>query len=385
MAIPDSVPKTPEGYIKYLESQITRAAEHWMHYGWAVSGAYADAYELQLRTLGKVKRAQEARKTAEHAFVNFCFSLLTVGVAGGVAGALARKMFTDAAGKKNDTAIDAMKQVLQRGQQQKAYDPVMEALNPSTKTADDVFAPVGPTPAQYTAKLMEGITDKTSLLRDILDEVQWSRISTGVKFEGNVIPLKSSGDKLTAADAKYLVDAILNSSFMKEMPPQNVRSRDLTSKAALALWIGWAYARDDDYWGNSRWQQPIIGTVTATEAYNEQFEWEPVRVDLLGLGVPGPQITTVGTDYGWMGKTKPMNGLWMWGFMKWASSPAAVDTLFAGLPRNAEGFETVKQQMTKRRLTDAGWVEIKPPPEANQSTRLQVPPSLILTNSSRSP
>jgi hypothetical protein len=125
--------------------------------------------------------------------------------------------------------------------------------------------------------------------------------------------------------------------------------------------------------------------VTATEAYNEQFEWEPVRVDLLGLGVPGPQITTVGTDYGWMGKTKPMNGLWMWGFMKWASSPAAVDTLFAGLPRNAGGFETVKQQMTKRRLTDAGWVEIKPPPEANQSTRLQVPPSLVLTNSSRSP
>jgi hypothetical protein len=356
MTIPSTVEQTANGYIKYLESQINKAREHWTHYGWAVSAAYASAYQLQLNKLQQVKKMQEARRLAEHAFVNFCFSLLTVGVAGGVAGALARKMFTDAAGKKNEVAIDAMKQVLQRGQQQRAYDPVMEALNPPTKVADDIFAPVGPTPEEYTTKLQEGISQKTTLLQDILDEVQWNRAAAGVTFDDTVITLKSSGDKLTVADAKYLTEAILNSSFMKDLPPSEVNSAALTPKASLALWIGWAYARDAKYWSAARIQIPIIGPQTEAEAYKEQFEWEPVRLALVGLGVPAPQITVGGIDYGWMGRQSPINGLWMWGFMKWAASSMAADKLFSGLQINAKGFEEVRIQMSKRKLTENGWI-----------------------------
>lgn len=376
MSIPNTVPPTAEGYIKYLESQINLAREHWTHYGWAVSAAYAAAYDQQVGDLTLVKKAQDARKLAEHQFVNFCFSLLTVGVAGGVAGAVARKMFTDMAGKKNEVAIDAMKQVLQRGQQQKAYDPVMEALNPLKAVNGNPFAPVSPSPGVYMTKLQEGISHYTTLLQDILNEVQWNRDTRGVKFDDTVINLKSSGDQLTTADAKYLTEAILNSSFMKELPPSEVNSSDLTPKAALALWIGWAWARDARYWSITSNQTPIIGPVTASEVYREQFEWEPVRGALVRLGVPTPQITVRGVEYGWMNRQTPIDGLWMWGFMKWAASPMATAQLFAKLPQNAKGFEMVQQQMSRRKLTENGWIDIPLPPQ--ECRRLVIPPELQL-------
>lgn len=354
MTIPSTVRPTAVGYIGYLKSQIDTAREHWTHYGWAVSAAYATAYQQQVNKLQEVKKVQDARRLATHNFVNFCFSLLTVGVAGGVAGALARKMFIDAAGKKNETAIDVMKQVLQRGQQQQAYDPVIEALNPTTKGADDIFAPVGPTPEEYTAKLQEAISEKTMLLQDIMNEVQWDRAATKVAFDDAVISLKSSGDKLTVADAKYLTEAILNSSFMKELPPSSVNSKDLTPKAALALWIGWAYARDAKYWSKAPLQNySLVPTdVKFSEVYSEQFEWEPVRLALVSLGAPPSEITVKNI---WP-RLHNNTGLWMWGFMKWAASPRASTALFSGLPTNAKGFENVKQQMSKRMLTENGWV-----------------------------
>jgi hypothetical protein len=380
--IPDTVPPTAEGYLKYLDSQITRAREHWTHYGWALAAAYTAGYEQQLRTLKKVRREQDARRSAEHAFVNFCFSLLTVGVAGGVAGALARKVFTNAAGKKNEVAIDAMKQVLQRGQQQRVYDPVMEALNPPDKTADDIFAPVGATPVGYTTKLQEGISAKTTLLVDILDQVQWSRTTSNVKIDDTVITLKSSGDKLTTADAKYLTEAILNSSFMKEMPDATVNSDDLAAKAALALWIGWAYARDPHYWSVAKNQHPIVGPQTNTAAYNEQFEWEPARLDIAPLGVPTSYITVVGSESLWMNNSRPIKGLYMWGLMRWAASADAAEALLDGLPTNTKGLEFVKSQMVGRTLTDSGWVDAKPGPQACFLPPRGVPP-LSLQSQSR--
>src|SRR5689334_18388068 len=95
MAIPSTVPQTTAGYIDYLASRINLADKMWTHYGWVMSGAYADAYQQNKAVLGKVKGALERQSKEERASMSFALSVLTVGVAGGVGGALGRWLYED--------------------------------------------------------------------------------------------------------------------------------------------------------------------------------------------------------------------------------------------------------------------------------------------------
>jgi hypothetical protein len=355
MAIPDSVPKTAEGHLKYLKDQVDRANKHWTHYGWATSNAYATAYNNQLTQLRQVKDAIEARLEFEHDFVSFTLSLLTVGVAGGAAGLVARSMF-DKSTKTGEAMIDAMKQVLQRAQKA-ASDEDIAAISPKATVAADAFAPAGVTPEEYTTSLQEGISYYSALLSDILNAIEYDSGPQKVRFGEDTVSLKTSGLKLAADDARRLTEAILNSTYVRDAPETSVKSADLIPKAALALWIGWAYGRDVKYWRKAKTEYYINN-----RSYDEQFDWEPVRLRLISLGLPSSAVTVTGTEYLWLNDTRPKTGLDMWGFLNWVASPASTTLLFAGLPKDAKGFEMVRSQMDRMQLTLAGWIRQPAPP-----------------------
>ena len=215
MSIPASVPQTAEGYLKYLKDRVDNANKHWSHYAWAVSHAYAKAYNDQLTLLSQVKNAIQARLEFEHDFVTFSLSLLTVGIAGGVAGVVARSMF-DKSTKTGEMMIDAMKQVLQRAQKA-AHDEDIAAISPKATVDADAFAPAGVTPEEYTTALQEGISYYSALLSDILMAIEYDSEPQKVSFGDTSINLKSSGLKLTADDARRLTEAILTNRRVKNV------------------------------------------------------------------------------------------------------------------------------------------------------------------------
>jgi hypothetical protein len=335
MAIPSTVPQTTAGYIDYLASRINLADKMWTHYGWVMSGAYADAYQQNKAVLGKVKGALERQSKEERASMSFALSVLTVGVAGGVGGALGRWLYEDR--NFQDAAKDVVKTLVQQPSAM-----AIASLNPDR--SGDVFAPSDTTPEQYTSHLFEGISYNVALLTKILDEVRWDPNSKDVAYNGSTLKLKSGGEL------------------------------SVTRKASLALWIGWALARDAKYWAGgartnySDWgkRPPLASDLgSMKDAFWEQYNWEPVRQQLIALGVPQSEITAsiTMTDAGWGGSNRPKEfpGLYMWGFMAWASSSHAATLLFDNsLPKNAKGFALAYKQMFRKMLTIWGWVEIKP-------------------------
>jgi hypothetical protein len=146
---------------------------------------------------------------------------------------------------------------------------VNSVLSPDV-ASNDVFAPANTTPEEYTTGLQEGITWNVVFLTKLLYEAKWDPTKKSAKVEDKVITLKS-GDQLTADGAKLLTETILDSSFMKEMPPLDLDVDTLTKKASLALWIGWALARDAKYWNPK--DAPIMNYV-----YDVGEGWVPLPV-----------------------------------------------------------------------------------------------------------
>jgi hypothetical protein len=325
MAIPSTVENSAAGILKFLGDTINLADKVWTPYAWQVSGAYATAYKNQQKILDDVKREKEAQRKADQATMAFFLSLLTVGVAGGIAGALARKALDD------KDYQDAAKQVLQLAQRQAAaplVDALSDDLSPDKPNAK-VFAASDTDPSEYTARLFTGITTSVALLTKINYEVMYGENTDTVKYEGKSIKTRSGG-VLSVEGLRCLTEAILDSSFIKDMPP-TLSDKVLTRKASLALWIGWASARDVQYWKNEQL---------------EQFDdcWEPVRKALILAGVP-ETICTLRPFRGYF--PKPKDGLNFSGFIDWATGPNAIPVLFStGLPRNAKGFEMVQKQMS---------------------------------------
>jgi len=126
MAIPATVPNTAAGYIEYLSDTITLADKLWTHYGWAVSKAYATAFTKHQNILSKVKVTQQQRRAEDEALLSFALSLLTVGTAGGIAGALARTFAKklDRSKVVEDVAKDVMK-----WSQQQAAGPLVKSVS----------------------------------------------------------------------------------------------------------------------------------------------------------------------------------------------------------------------------------------------------------------
>lgn len=343
--IPATVPHTVDGYMGYLSKQIERANDHWDHYGKVISAAYATAYDDHQRALNYVQQHQRAQKDADEAAMSFLLSLLTVGVAGAAAGAFARSI-SENSKPVEDAAKDMVKDVLKGG-----VSRLGQALSPDRAVSNDVFAPADISPSQYMAKILEGISYCKTLLDDILDEAQWDPNTMQVKVPDKsgttTVLLLKSGGQLTVDSAKKLAEVILNTSYFQQMPPREINSQTLTPKASLAMWIGWALNRDPVYWYNAKQTWYRGGMGPPGRATREQVDWLPIRRDLAGLGVPGDLISSIIVGAGLD------QGLYMWGFMKWAASKSSLDLLFdRSLPKNSLGFEMVVRRKARRMLLE---------------------------------
>jgi len=334
-----------DGYLKFLADEIRRANDHWDHFGKAASAAYAQAYDSNGKALQRVRDIQVARKAADDAMMSFVLSLLTVGVAGGVAGGLINIATSRAA----ETAARDMVKFAIKGVGNELTDAV-KSLSPDNVPGISVFAPADITPTEYMAKMLEGISYNKGLLEDILYEVNYNENAGQVSLPGGgttVLLNRSKDGQVTAGTARLLAEVITGTSFFQDMPPMSVSSTALAPKARLALWIGWALNRDPDYWsdGEQQFTENIIsgpggggGSLNRpSQATKEQSEWDPVRNDLLALKVPGGLITSTLRTSSWTGDTTK-TGLYMWGFMDWAASTAALDLLLDDSVRSSNGM-----------------------------------------------
>ena len=146
--------------------------------------------------------------------MSFFLSLLTVGVAGGVAGMIARKYVVDASGRDLKTAQDVVKKVLELAQKEidaPLFDALKDHLSPDKGAGRDVFAPAKMSPEEYTSNLFKGITYNIALLTQIVYEAQYDPNLNNVNYEGTNIRLRSGGE-LSAVGAKLLTETILATS-----------------------------------------------------------------------------------------------------------------------------------------------------------------------------
>jgi hypothetical protein len=143
-------------------------------------------------------------------------------------------------------------------------------------------------------------------------------------------------------------------------------------KSRLALWIAWAYVRDISYWyweWKEKWARDYTGVahkISVKDGGNlyEAVDWDPVRRDLVTLGVPELAITrddALAVPGGNMALAHVELALDVWGFCQWVASPNASKMLFASLPTQQTGFPLSKDRMAKMRLTRYGWFDTADP------------------------
>jgi hypothetical protein len=370
---------TVEGYLKFLADEVRRANDHWDHFGKAASAAYSLAYDDNGRILNAVRQTQAARKASEEAMMSFCLSLLTVGVAGGVAGGLISSSVKGAAKVATQTAARDLVKFVTKGVEGKVIDAV-KALSPDNVPGADVFAPADTTPTTYMAKMLEGISYNKGLLEDVLHEVNYNEDANQVSVRdgsNTTVALNRSKDgQITLGSAKLLTEVITGTSFIQQMPSMSVNSDDLAPKARLALWIGWALNRDPDYWSDGLqvdgWSKGYIHKGAAGDspagATLEQLDWAPVRDALMVLKVPAEKITAqLWTETDWGAKSVRL-GLYMWGFMEWAASTAALDLLLDNSVRTKDpmAVQMVYARKARRTLTPKNaphphWIQLPDP------------------------
>jgi hypothetical protein len=290
--------------------------------------------------------------------MSFALSLLTVGVAGGVAGGL---ISIEASRAAETAARDVVKTVI-KGVGSDLTDAV-KALSPDNVPGANVFAPADITPAEYMAKMLEGISYNKGLLEDILHEVNYNTDAGQVVVPGGgttVVLNRSKDGQITPGSARLLAEVITGTSFFQQMPPMSVNSEALKPKARLALWIGWAFNRDPEYWADAEQQftEEIIagpggggGSISRpSKATKEQPDWEPVLNDLLELKVPGGPITSKWRTRSWA-QDSTQTGLYMWGFMEWAASKSATDMLLDDSVRTQDAMAVQMVYARKGRRT----------------------------------
>jgi hypothetical protein len=301
---------TAQEYLNFLGARIGQCKTHWEKYGNAVNGAYAYAWHRQEFILTQIKKNLDASQKAREAMLTFALNLLTVGVGGGVAGALAKKAYAGASDELKKWAVETAKE--------KIKEPIKKGTEWSYKhlasePAEEAFKPAGISPDQYGSELMEGIEDRAGMLDDALVEVTKTSVTLG--------------------GAKKLTEDLVNSPFMQEMPSRNITSDMLKPKASLALWLAWGWNRDVAYWSKMSYIPN-----------DESVLFEPLRKELINLDVPSVRITQksampMGRNFSYTPDVINMDA-----FISWSKSSEAIELLFRRLPANLEWVAKARMQ-----------------------------------------
>jgi len=331
-----SIPPYPKAaqYISLLESTISQCREHWGHYVDVTEQAYAWAWSHQGGVLENVKRKLEARRKREEAIATFALNLLTVGVGGALAGAATKGLVKSAGGLVGqelskefvDKAVDIAKE--------KVSEPIKHATEWAYKAlagegSEDPFKPAGISPAEFGAELRSGVSYRTGTLWDMVVRLKRENITD-----------------ITLAGARSLAEEIIPLPFLQEMPSLEIDAGSLKKKALLALWLAWAWARDEAYW-------KVHGSVMRGDSLNYQGErqdFESVMNDLLKLGVPSSVASQKDTVYHWGNRTELIDEINMPGFIAWANSMDWMRLMFQGVPHDDDFLRKLPERMVEIRV-----------------------------------
>ncbi len=319
-------------YLGGLRNDILEYTNKWKRFAEGAQASYRNAYLSQSTILAKVKQTIDKRKQRDIELITFTLSLLTVGVAGPVTNRFVKRMTESgksgaavgelAAKIASDSLLvewtgDVMGDVAKKATEKFVNDPILKKLTkPDANT--DAFSPVGMNPEEYGNRLKEGILERSELLSDFA-RAFYDHMGLTFPAEG----------------AKAIQESLRRSPFFTDAPA-GIEESALTRSAKVALWIGWASARDLPYW--KKLNHPINPEV---------WELVPIRDELVRLGVPSSQITRVNKAAGLYigGTTSPAHSIDMEGLIRWAKSPMAAQLLFEGLPGNAKGMESARLQL----------------------------------------
>jgi len=308
-------------YLEDLQDYIHEAVAAWKLYADRASQAYARAYQAQGNLLRAVKKElDEARKKEEETAI-FMLSLVTVGVAGPVAGYLAGKVATQLEKEAADKFVEWAEDKAKEGAKE-ATEKVFKYLHPE-QLSDGPFEPAGVSPVEFMASMLERVDERDYTLTRLVNRLKDSVTSPAL--------------------AKYIAQTIVDTSFIQDTPP-DVNKDLLAQRAELALWIAWAFPRDGSHWWTTsanKWEKGGIGTPT-----HEEEAFEPLYERLVAMGVPSSEIAFWHQNR----LKKYLVGLWMEGFRKWASSPRAIDTVFRPpLPKDSgSSLQELRGAMTQR-------------------------------------
>ncbi|MGO8794609.1 MAG: hypothetical protein ACLQLC_07290 [Candidatus Sulfotelmatobacter sp.] len=309
---------TADSQLQDLRNKFHTAVAAWKVFADTAGKAYANAYKQQGRILKHIHDQLVADRDAEAKILTFALSLVTVGIAGGVAGSLAGKIAT---GMEKAAAEEFIKWAKDKakGVVKTATAASVKYLHPE-KLAPDAFEPAAEDPLSYFLEMYLRIDTRDRNVAELADSLSGSNVSLGVVRE--------------------LEELVLDTSFVTQAP-DDVDEGVLYRSASLGLWIAWAYQRDEEYWA-----------ARSDDLNWEAMEFDPLRIELVTLGVPANVITL--RSKGKTTFTKQMGmflngktGLNMNGFVDWATSVHAAVEMLRGMPKNEFTAMAQKEMIQK--------------------------------------
>ena len=309
-----------------MRIRILEYGGKWRGFFLGMSKAYATAYEAQKQMLADLQKATKSVNAIEDNAKLFGLSLLTTLVGGPIANSFGFATNISPLRSEIQNEFDKTPAVV-RKQASKVQDMIVGDWVNSLKglaglgpRSEEPFVPVGMTPAEYAAELLQGSEERTNLMADVARD--WADRS----------------QNFTAIQAAEMRENMMKSRFFADVPTSAMNSgtKDvLFRKAKLSLWVAWAWQRDKNYWRGVNIAEDHFG-----RGRTELSHWEPVRKDLIAAGVPEWVITR----YSMIDMHKKTPLLDMAALIDWSFSAHAMAHLAAGLSADSLAVEQVRKQ-----------------------------------------
>jgi hypothetical protein len=312
---------------------VETLTEDWGKYVWRLTSSYDKAFTDVKKTLGAVQAAIIERQNSQQALMVGALSVVTGGVVGVFADKLAKEApilvgleratlteVTKAAEKDSvlsQILCDTFKDGIKKGGD-KLTELGLDHFK--SESPSDGFEPAGVSVAEYQQLLNDGIADRAKVL---------------TRF---AVLLYEMADAFSVELADTIRKGMLTNDFFDPNRRRLDNPERIKDAAELALWCGWALARDEDYWTKQAAVAPALSS-------SEVFDFAPVLKRITDLGVPKDAVT-IDPFRVWK-----RVGLDVVGFKKWVESPDMVCTLYHRIPHAVPGahhFGKVRMQETVR-------------------------------------
>jgi hypothetical protein len=273
--------------LHFLQSELLSAKAQWERLGIRIARGYLQAYRIHEKTLKDMKKAKG--DSLDNGTLIFIFSILGVGIAGGLVGGL-MATWVDKAGS------DVAKKVLRTtvaGVPSQAATSLMDAGIKKlweTKVADEPYTPKVPTSDEFDLEIRDRIG---SLFGPVLEAV------TAMIAAANHTNASREAGQAVLNQFRQHCPLITDQPTDDQIPSL----KQAATAAELAMWVAWANKADWFFW-DKVYAAMDVGWMRAKSELSRQHGWhahaadyamemEPVGDRLLDLGKWAACLTVV--------------------------------------------------------------------------------------------